>query len=308
MGNKTSKPTAVRRVATGLAVLGALVLSSGVALMVTATPANAAQKVPSCHSTESTSNPWRLITTSVNAFYQGHVLAQHTDDVYPSVTFVKSGKTTSSPRSSATPVGLHHERVQELRARGAGRRQAQRGRLQPTCDDEASYTATGDHVASFTESAEPAPGTSITVTAHAVEGFVFDGDSTTKDFALSFDAAPTNCDVVSPPAVCPENTDNAGQEIPEGQTAEEFCTDTVVVSPPGGGTVVVSPPKAHTPKAHTPKAATVTTPTVVHAGLSSVSTQDLRGEQGLALMVAGMVMLVAAGGLGLRLRGVASRI
>jgi hypothetical protein len=117
------------------------------------------------------------------------------------------------------------------------------------------------------------------------------------------------CNDVEAP-VCAEGTDNAGQTIPEGQTAEGFCTDTVVVSPPGGGgtTTVVSPPKAHTPKAHTPKAATVTTPTVVHAGLSSVSTQDLRGEQGLALMVAGMVMLVAAGGLGLRVRGVASRI
>jgi hypothetical protein len=89
------------------------------------------------------------------------------------------------------------------------------------------------------------------------------------------------------------------------------CDTTVVVNPPTDTntppTIVVSPPKAHTPKAHTP-AATVTTPTVVHAGLSGVSTQDLRGEQGLALMVAGMVMLVAAGGLGLRLRGVASRI
>jgi hypothetical protein len=90
------------------------------------------------------------------------------------------------------------------------------------------------------------------------------------------------------------------------------CDPTVVVNPPtdtnNPPTVVVSPPKAHTPKAHTPKAATVTTPTVVHAGLASVSAQDLRGEQGLALMVAGMVMLGAAGGLGLRLRRVASRI
>jgi hypothetical protein len=145
---------------------------------------------------------------------------------------------------------------------------------QATCDDDASYTATGEHVANFTESAEPAPSSTIVVTAHAVSGFVFDNDSSTQDFPLNFDPAPTN------------------------------CGSTVVIPPT---TTVVSPPKAKTPKAHTPKAA-VSTPTVVHAGLAGVSAQDLRGEQGLALMVAGMFMLVAAGGLGLRLRGVASRI
>ena len=93
--------------------------------------------------------------------------------------------------------------------------------------------------------------------------------------------------------------------IPEGENAEAFCT--AVVSPPVDNPqveseVVVSPPKAKTPKAH---AATVT-PTVVEAGLSG-TTQDLRGEQGLALMVAGMVMLVGAGGLGLRVRSAAAR-
>ena len=49
-------------------------------------------------------------------------------------------------------------------------------------------------------------------------------------------------------------------------------------------------------------------PMAMHAGLTSVSAQDVRGEQGLALMVAGMMMLVAAGGLGLRIRSAASRI
>ena len=279
MGNNKTKPTAVRRVATGLAVLGALVLSSGVALMATATPANAAQKVTFCHSTESQTHPWNLITTSVNAFYQGHVLAQHTDDVYPGVTFVKSGKTiVVEPQhyDAAFIANGCRDSVPEEPGLATATVEA----IQATCDDDASYTATGEHVANFTESTEPAAGTTITVTAHAVEGFRFGNESATQDFPLSFAPAPTNC-------------------------------GTTVVSPPGGTTVVSPPkantPKAHTPKAHTPKAATVT-PTVVHAGLAGVSAQDLRGEQGLALMVAGMVMLVAAGGLGLRLRGAASRI
>jgi hypothetical protein len=278
MGNKTKKPMG-RRIAASLGVLGALVMSSGVALMVTATPANAAQKVTFCHSTESQSHPWNLITTSVNAFYQGHVLAQHTDDVYPAVSFVKKGVTINIPAQHYDAAfianGCKNSEPEE-----PGLATATVEPTQATCDDDASYTATGDHVASFTESAEPAAGTTITVTAHAVEGFQFGNESATQDFPLSFDPAPTNC-------------------------------PTTVVSPPGG-TTVVSPPKAHTPKAHTPKAKTpkaaVTTPTVVHAGLVGTSTQDLRGEQGLALMVAGMVMLAAAGGLGLRLRGAASRI
>jgi len=102
-------------------------------------------------------------------------------------------------------------------------------------------------------------------------------------------------DVVTPPEVCPEGTDNAGQEIPAGQTAETFCTDEVIVSPP-----TVNPPKKH----HT----TTVTPTVVHAGLAGATVQDMRGEQGLALTFAGMMMLVGAGGLTLRVRGSAARI
>lgn len=45
----------------------------------------------------------------------------------------------------------------------------------------------------------------------------------------------------------------------------------------------------------------VATPTVVHAGLTGATvTNDLRSEQGLALLVSGMIMMVVAGGLGLR--------
>lgn len=80
-------------------------------------------------------------------------------------------------------------------------------------------------------------------------------------------------------------------------TAAEDCS---TVTPP-----VVSPPKVNPPKQHH---TTTVTPTVVHAGLAGVSSEDMRGEQGLALMFAGMLMLVAAGGLGLRVRGSESRI
>ena len=51
----------------------------------------------------------------------------------------------------------------------------------------------------------------------------------------------------------------------------------------------------------TPEGTVVTTPTVVHAGLTGPGVaSDLRGEQGLVLLVSGMMLMLIAGGLGLR--------
>jgi len=292
------KRTSARRAATFLAALGALVMSSGVALMVTATSADAAaQKITFCHSTASKSNPWNLITTSVNAFYVGHVLADHTSDVYPGVTFVKAGKT----------IVVAAQGNPDFIANGCESSEPQPGLAtatvtpdQATCTDEASYTASGEHVSNFTESADPAAGTSIVVTAHAVQGFLFANESATQDFPLTFDPAPTNCGSVDAPKVCGQGTDHAGQVIPAGETASTFCNDKK--------TVVDAPKTTTKTKTKANAETAAVTPTVVEAGLTSVSTKDMRGEQGLALMVAGMVMLMGAGGLGLRLRGAASRI
>src|SRR4051794_6713941 len=182
------KRTSARRAATFLAALGALVMSSGVALMVTATSADAAaQKITFCHSTASTSNPWNLITTSVNAFYVGHVLADHTSDVYPGVTFVKAGKT----------IVVKAQGDPEFITNGCENSEPQPGLAtatviadQATCTEDASYTAPGEPAANSPESAPPAAGTSIVVTAHAVQGFLFGNDSATQDFPLTFDPAP----------------------------------------------------------------------------------------------------------------------
>jgi hypothetical protein len=131
--------------------------------------------------------------------------------------------------------------------------------------DEATFTVTPDK-------SSYSVGESVQVTATANEGAAFDEGATTS-WSHTFVASDAPC------------------------TTSQVSTPT---------TTSVSPPKAHV-KAHVKTKAkaqvAAVTPTVVHAGLTSVSAQDMRGEQGLALMVAGMIMLVAAGGLGLRVRG-----
>jgi hypothetical protein len=307
MGNKQAqRRTSARRAATFLAALGALVMSSGAALMVTATPANAADSVTFCHSTESESNPWELITTDDAAFYNGHVAQQHTADVYPAVTvhigqqtiqvpaqgdqsFIDNGCSDTPPPPATCPEGTDN----------AGDPIPKGQTAEEYCNDQAPATCPEDSTANA--GLEIPEGQTAEEFCNAVEQNLCPaGTDKVGQEIPAGDTEATFCNVVEQ-NLCPAGTDKVGQEIPAGDTEATFCTTTAVVSTPTQ--VVVSPPKAKTPtKAH---AATVT-PTLVEAGLTG-TTQDLRGEQGLALMVAGMVMLAAAGGLGLRVRGAAAR-
>jgi hypothetical protein len=249
--NKATKRTAARRAATFMAVLGALVLSSGVALMATATSANAvkADKIVVCKYVDTPggqlqggNNPIEVSLNTLNNVVD--------DDWLADPTFPKSWNDAHGQSGGSIAIGFV-------------------GDVAETID---SCTGT------------PPPAVCPEGTDNA--GQEIPEGETAESFCT---------DEVVPPAVCAEGTDHAGQVIPEGQTAEEFCTDAVVVSPP-----VVSPPKVNPPKKHH---TTTVTPTVVHAGLAGATAQDMRSEQGLALMFAGMLMLVAAGGLGLRVRG-----
>lgn len=77
------------------------------------------------------------------------------------------------------------------------------------------------------------------------------------------------------------------------------------------GCTSVAPPVVDTPSVDTTtdtKSPTVVTPTVVSAGLASDVVQDARAQQGLALVVAGMVLLMCAGGLGLVRPGAGVRV
>jgi hypothetical protein len=354
MGNKTSKPTAVRRVATGLAVLGALVLSSGVALMATATPASATDNNQSVVVCKYVSTPGgtldHVIIPSASSLPDGF------NGQFPYEWTDAQGQ--SSFGSIAIRYAADGEQGKDVDPAECYAGAGDISYTEPTCQSPTTvdFAVADVRHATITYTGDKVPGGTITVTATAISPFKFADGSTTKVYpAHTFDAAldpnAPPCTVVDGPQVATasvsfqdptctngnvakytttgENVsvdhptaapgatvtvtatadedaafaDESSQKVFGPHTfpaAETGCDTTTIVSPPK--TPVVSPPKAHTPKAAT------VTPTVVHAGLSSVSTQDLRGEQGLALMVAGMAMLVAAGGLGLRLRGVASRI
>jgi len=294
MGNKRATK-GTRRVAAFLAALGVLVMSSGVALMLSATPANAAQgqhvPVGICHATSSDTNPYVFITVDDDsAKFRGHL--KHRDD--PNKHWKTDGTYELGGAHSAGDLkrdyiasfvdsdGVAHNLDGDITAASCD----DEGDVEvppavvdvdftdPTCDapDSGSFDVTGDH-ATFVADPDQASysiGYSVTITASPEEGFSFDDGAQTV-FEHTFAASDAPCESVTPP----------------------------VVTPP-----VVSPPKQH----HTKTQSHVVTPTVVHAGLAGVTVQDMRGEQGMALTFAGMLLLVAAGGLGLRVRGSASRI
>lgn len=304
MGNNNAQGRVrARRAATFLAALGALVMSSGVALMVAATPANAVAEKPSiCHPVNGKGelgNGWDLISPDKASshidealFPNGEYWKHESKDGLRHDMYAVNGTCPGEPiPSEECPQGTdragqevpdgqdseefcNDDEEQPLVATATATPNT------PTCANNVpSYTKSGTNIeAAWKESAAPAFGATITVTATAVKGAEFAGGASTKAIEVTFPAAATGCGtVVNPP-----------------QTTQTEST------------VVVSPPKQHTTKTKAKAEATVT-PTVVEAGLAGTSTDDLRGEQGLALMVAGMVMLVAAGGLGLRVRGATAR-
>jgi hypothetical protein len=281
-----------------LGVLGALVMSSGVALMVAATPANAAQSqhvpVGICHATSSDTNPYVFITVDDDsAKFKGHLMHRNS----PNKQWKSAGTFEGVDHAAGDPKpdfisdftdtnGVFHKYDGNITS--------------ASCDDvgDVVLPAVADVDFNDPTCASPNSGTVDTTGQHA-------------DFAVTpLKDAYSVGDVVTVDATA---TDEAAFE--EGaQThwthtlvaSDAPSTSTVVNPPTTPTTTSVSPPKAQV-KAHVKTKAkaqvAAVTPTVVHAGLTSVSAQDMRGEQGLALMVAGMIMLVAAGGLGLRVRG-----
>ena len=302
MGNNNAMGRfSARRAAAFLGVLGALVMSSGIALMVAATPANAAQEqhvpVGVCHATSSDTHPYVFIVVDDDSTaFKGHLMHRdHPNKVWKSAQtwnghdYVKGDPKRDYIATYTDSDGVEHvldgnvnsetcpgdseEQPQDLVAT-ANVTFADATCAAPTVADS---TATGDNVTFEILSGSKTPGSNIVVRALANDNASFADESNYKDFSHAYPTVDVNaapCKVVSTPT-----------------------------------TTSVSPPKAHVKAKTKAKAqAAAVTPTVVHAGLTSVSAQDMRGEQGLALMVAGMVMLVAAGGVGFRVRGAASRI
>lgn len=280
---RTKKNVAARRVATLVAALGMLAMSSGAVLMVTATSANAD---PISQPNSNHEDHWEVAEGEVCAKTDsgsetGGVLvpAPPADTVWSKLVIKKgSGNIGVENQVFNNPVpGQTYTWVGFEEAQSGGWShyilcyvpipepeliEVDVEFTEPTCENEneASYTVTGDTDNVTVDSNTPAePGANVTVTVTAKDGFVFAGDETTYEESHLFAEAETPCDeVVEPP----------------------------VVEPP-----VVDPPDS--------TVATPTTPSVVSAGLAT-DVRDVRGEQGLVLLVAGMIMVVLAGGLGLR--------
>lgn len=261
-----------RRTATVLAAIGMLVMSSGVALMVAASPASAATPVNVCHATSSDSNPYVFITVDDDSAQFTAHLAHRND---PNKKWKSAGVFLGVPHVKGDPkpdlIGDYTDENQQLIVLdGDITEETCAGEVEeietsasvaftdPTCENAntASYEPTGDFVTFELTSGTVAPGETVTVTATVDDGYVFPGDLQSLDFEHTFTAAEEPCDVTEPP----------------------------VVEPP-----VVEPPEAEDTE----------TPTVVHAGLASDLTQRFDEQDGLALLVAGMIIMMIAAGLGL---------
>jgi hypothetical protein len=363
MGNKNAQGRlSARRVATFLAALGVLVMSSGAALMVTAGSANATPEpkilvckyvsTPGDSELKGGKNPIEVSLNTLKNVVSDAWLANPT---FPKAWVDAQGQAGGG----SVAIGYADEDLGISDCPGYGEQEdaldatASVTVTNPTCANEntPSYQVSGDHVSWDVLSEDVTPNGSVTVKFTANAQHAFADESTEKTITKNFGPAEEGCGEVSAPLTpsvsftdptCTAaggftgtNTDKVSYAVTSGSVApgadvvvtatakgnnkltgqtafpHKFATVpancTTVSTPQVESSVVVSPPKAKTPKAKAHTSAATVTPTVVEAGLST-SAPDLRGEQGLALMFAGMVMLLAAGGLGLRVRGVAARI
>lgn len=373
MGKKLTRS----RAATVLAALGMLVMSSGVALMASASPASAAKTpVNICHATSSDTNPYVFITVDDDSTkLQGHLMHRNSPNkhwksagTYEGVAHLAGDPKPDLIGDYTDSHGVFHKldgNITKASCDGVVVENppavADVDFIEPTCanGNTADWDGIGDHVTFAVTSGTVAPGNEVTITATADEGFTFDGESTTETFTHTFNEAQSDCGTPSPPSVVtpgdvsftdPTCDTNATVVLPNpappvigpsrhatGPVLQTKDVDGVhyVVSgslAPGGtvtvdatailpavlaegvtshwehtfpalgdcGGTVVSPPTTSTPGTvvSTPESV-VKTPTLVHAGLASAVQQDLRGQQGLALLVVGAMFMVAAGGLGL---------
>lgn len=281
MGNKTAKRPALRRLATFVAALGMLTMSSGVALMSTASAADGPNQEGYWETL-----PGEICTkTDTGAESGGYTVPAVADGYVWSKLIIKKGSGNIGIENQVfnnpvvgqvyTWIGFQPQQsggwshtilcrvpvvVEEPDVATASI-----SVVQPDCDNENAPDiefAGTNVVLPFDVDGTVAAGETVTVTATAVEGAEFAGGATTKVFEdVVFEAAEEGCDeVVTPP----------GEEPPGEEPGEE--------------TPEVEPPAV--------------TPTVVASGVMPTGA-DLRGEQGLALLVAGMILMVLAGGLGL---------
>jgi hypothetical protein len=216
----TTRRLGRRRLATVLAAMGVLVMSSGAALLVTASPASAANKVGICHATSSDSNPYVFVSVDDDSVkFKGHL--KHFTN--PNKTWQNAGSFNGDPHTAGQlkpdiigsytdDQGVFHQMAGNVTAATC---ENQTPSLEaaadvdfedPSCANQntPSYETFGVHVDHFAiTSGSVAPDTSIVVTAYAAANSTFAGGGTTLDFPWHFgdavDLEGPPCVVVSPP-------------------------------------------------------------------------------------------------------------
>lgn len=333
--NHESKKLTLRRLATFIAAIGVLVMSSGVALMVSAGPANAAvTQVGVCHAQSSDSNPYTFIVVDNDSTQlQAHLAHQ----AEPNKTWKNAGTyegvlhAAGDPKPDFVGVDITSEDCDGDVEVPPTEATADVDFIDPSCANEnlADFEAIGSNVTFEITDGSKAPGAEIEVTATANEGSEFEDESTKQVFthtfgpALNLDGPP--CKIVEGPVVATASVDFVDPTCANGNTASyQGSGDNVSFAITSGSeaagadikvTATADEGKTFADESTTkdfthtfgaaedpcgdvagPTETPVATPTVVHSGLV---TPDMRGEQGLALLVTGMVLLVLAGGLSL---------
>jgi hypothetical protein len=234
MKNKaTTRRSGRRRLATVLATMGVLVMSSGAALLATAAPSNAVSgsvTVNVCHATSSDSNPYVFIQVDSNSTkLKGHL--QHRQD--PNKQWKSAGTFNGVDHVAGDPkadligdytdsTGSHHYdgTVTEATCNAAvqtAEALADVDFFDASCANPtlADYDTSGTNVEFSVDpvaDTNPSPGDTITITATAINGAVFEGGGTTQTFGPHhfpgpFDPEAPPCAEANPPGVATATVD-----------------------------------------------------------------------------------------------------
>lgn len=214
MGNKIVKRPALRRLATFVATLGMLAMSSGVALMATAT---AAEEGPNQEGYWETLPGEVCDKTDVGAESGGYLVPSAPEGMEWSKLIIKKGSGNIGVENQVfeSPVagevytwvgfdpkqsgGWSHTILCAVPLVAT----AEISVTQPSCANQntPAIEFSGENVDfPFEVDGTVAPGETVTVTASASGGALFEGGGTTKVFDdVVFDDAEEDCDIVSPP-------------------------------------------------------------------------------------------------------------
>jgi hypothetical protein len=207
--------------------------------------------------------------------------------------------------------------------------------VDPSCENAntVGYTKTTDeNIAVWKEFGDWEPGGTVTVIAVAESGHKFPGDPPThfKVFKHTFEMAQINCTAVTPvaptfveptcttaPVVQPASSELVKYEVTGDLVAGGTVHVTASLVDPETthwaegvnpswnytfivptGCTIVSPPTVEptTVEAPVEESTTVETPTVVHAGLAGTVSSSAE-QEGLALVLVGLLLMAGAGGL-----------